>query len=84
MRTANKYGFRLSLIVGIISAVFSTYFFIYGSYEDVVLALLLFGVAVAFETIGAVVSRERADLKDGEASPPPVSEGSHGRRSEDG
>jgi len=72
MRTANKYGFRLSLVVGIISALFSAYFFIYGSYEDVVLALLLFGAAVAFETIGAVVSREPSDRESGDPSAPPA------------
>ena len=64
MKTINKYGFGLSMVVGIISIVFSTYFFIYGSYENIVLALLLFGAAVAFETIAAVVSREPPDQSD--------------------
>ncbi len=72
MRTANKIGFRLILVTGIVSAIFSAYFFMYGSYEYVVLALLLFGIAVAFETIGAVVSREPSDGRSGDRSSPPA------------
>jgi len=72
MKAINKYSFRLSVVVGIISVAFSTYFFIYGSYEDVVLALLLFGVAVAFETIAAVVSRKPPDQSNPNPPQPPT------------
>ena len=60
MDLRQKVGYTFCLAVGIVCALFSAYFFVFASHETAIPAIVLLGFALAFETVAAVISRNKA------------------------
>ncbi len=60
MDTLHNVSFSFCLGVGIICALCSAYFFIFASYDTAIPAIVLLGVALAFATVAAVISRNES------------------------
>jgi len=58
MDTLHNVTFRMCLGVGLVCAVYSAVFFVFASYDTVVPAIVLLGLALAFAMVAAVINRQ--------------------------